>query len=584
MQKPYRSVLKRVILWPLFIMFFLSAAVFVTAMLNYDQARKQETENHLSVMRSGYTQLQNIMRQCEFTFARYFSTEPSSGILKNVEEGAQITEYLEAMVDSIRILEPLKNANEIVDGIFLYFPNIPSLNFRGISQKDLQDAISEKLVQEDAIYNQWHLISTGSGRYMVYIMRSQKACCGCWMRADYVISRLGLENDNVRGGEFYIADHFENNTLSEEGLHDTVAAEEIGIKSVKSGRKKYDNYVIPDSGKIEAVYLGLLIPEGNLFGQMPLLHRIVFLMAFLGFASTIIVVLWLNSRISKPIFQLKEAMERFGNGEVEYRLEERNARTADEFDLLGHSLNEMMDQVNELEYNLYETRLKEQEINLKYISQQIRPHFILNALNVIYTYKEDEFPLIKKMVIYLVNYFRYIVNLRVDFVELRYEFRHIENYLKIQRERTQNKIDFFVEWEHSVSDVLIPPLILQTFVENSIKYAVNDNTLFIILRGYEEDGKLKIRISDTGQGFDEKTLQNIRTFLETREEDGSLGVGIVNTVQRMDILYHGKVDLTVSNTESGGACTEITLPLLRKEAAPQEEKERTRKDVQCSDC
>ena len=530
MQKPYRSVLKRVVLWPLFIMFFLSAAVFVTAMLNYDQARKQETENHLSVMRSGYTQLQNIMRQCEFTFARYFSTEPSSGILKNVEEGAQITEYLEAMVDSIRILEPL-----------------------------------------------------GSGRYMVYIMRSQKACCGCWMRADYVISRLGLENDNVRGGEFYIADHFENNTLSEEGLHDTVAAEEIGIKSVKSGRKKYDNYVIPDSGKIEAVYLGLLIPEGNLFGQMPLLHRIVFLMAFLGFASTIIVVLWLNSRISKPIFQLKEAMERFGNGEVEYRLEERNARTADEFDLLGHSLNEMMDQVNELEYNLYETRLKEQEINLKYISQQIRPHFILNALNVIYTYKEDEFPLIKKMVIYLVNYFRYIVNLRVDFVELRYEFRHIENYLKIQRERTQNKIDFFVEWEHSVSDVLIPPLILQTFVENSIKYAVNDNTLFIILRGYEEDGKLKIRISDTGQGFDEKTLQNIRTFLETRKEDGSLGVGIVNTVQRMDILYHGNVDLTVSNTESGGACTEITLPLLRKEAAPQEEKERTWKDVQCSD-
>jgi sensor histidine kinase YesM len=360
-------------------------------------------------------------------------------------------------------------------------------------------------------------------------------------------------------------DRFGNNTLSEGNLHDAAASEQIGIESLKDGKKTYRNSVVPDSAKIEAVYLGLLIPRGNLLGQMPLLHRIIFLTAFLGFASTIIVVLWLNSRISRPVFLLKEAMERYGSGDVEYRLEERSTRTADEFDILGHSLNQMMDQVSELEYNLYETKLKEQDINLKYISQQIRPHFILNALNVIYTYKEDEFPLVKKMVIYLVNYFRYIVNLRVDFVELRYEFRHIENYLKIQRERTQNQIDFLVEWEHSVSDVLIPPLILQTFVENSIKYAVSDNTLFIILRGYEENGSLKIRISDTGQGFDEKTLQNIHTFLETRKEDGSLGVGIVNTVQRMDILYHGKVDLKVENTPSGGACTEICLPLLRRE-------------------
>ncbi len=562
MQKPYRSVLGRAVLWPLMIMLVLSMAVFATALLNYDQARKQETENHLGVMRSGYVQLQNTMRQCEFTFSRYFSTEPSFGFLKNIQEDAKTTEYFEAVTDSIRVLEPVREANEIVDGIFLYFPNIPSLNFRGISQKDFHDALSEKLEREDAIYNQWHLMSTEAGQYIVYIMKSQQSCCGCWMRADYVISLL--ENDDVQSGEFYISDRFGENTLSEEELRNAVASEKIGVSSVESGKKEYDNYVVPESTSIQAIYLGLLIPEGNLFLQMPLLHRIVFSLAFLGFASTIIVVLWLNSRISKPVFQLKEAMERYGNGEVEYRLEERNARTVDEFDILGHSLNEMMDKVNELEYNLYETRLKEQEINLKYISQQIRPHFILNALNVIYTYKEEEFPLVKKMVIYLVNYFRYIVNLRVDFVELRYEIRHVENYLKIQRERTQNKIDFFVEWEHSVSDVLIPPLILQTFVENSIKYAVNDNKLFIIVRGQEENGRLKISISDTGQGFQEETLRNIRQFLETRADNGTLGVGIVNTVQRMDILYHENVELSVGNTESGGACTEIFLPLRRK--------------------
>ena len=563
MQKPYRSVMKRAVILPLMIMLFLSIAVFVTAMVNYDQAREKETDNQLWVMRSGYMQLQNIMRQCEYTFARYFSTEPSSGTLQSLEGSNQSTEYIVAMADSIRILEPLRTGNEIVDGIFLYFPNIPALTFRGIAKKDLHDAISEKLADEDTVFKQWQLLSTDSGQYIIYIMKKQDACCGCWMRAEKVRNWLGMENAEDRTGEFYIGDRFGENTLEDAALHGVVADERPGAEAIRCEGIDYVNHVVPQSDQIQSVYMGMLVPEGNLFGQMPLVHRVVFLVAFFGFASTIFVVLWLNSRISRPVFLLKEAMERFGNGDVEYRLKERNAKTMDEFDVLGHSLNEMMDKVNDLEYSLYETKLKEQEIGLKYISQQIRPHFILNVLNVIYTYKEDEFPLIKKMVIYLVNYFRYIVNLKVDFVELRHEFRHVENYLNIQKERTQNKIDFLVEWEHSVSDALIPPLILQTFVENSIKYAVSDNTVFIIIRGQEENGKLKISISDTGQGFDEKTLESIRSFLETRTDDGNLGVGIVNAVQRMDILYQGDVEVTVGNAASGGACTEIILQIRK---------------------
>ena len=454
----------------------------------------------------------------------------------------------------------LKDAQETVDGILLYFPNISRMNFRGSRQMELKEILTEQLLEQTAVYNHWHLVSAEQ-TYLVYIMKSGDACCGCWMSADNVLNRLGLQSSDLYTGIVFFEDVFGSNSLQDNNLETVV----LEAEDDNSGTGKDGYHVYYTKNTNHAVYMGLVIHNRSFFEQLSLPQRIIFLLAIFGFLATIIVVLWLNHRISRPIMALVDAMDRYGNGEVEYRLEERNARTTDEFDLLGHSLNEMMDKVNELEFNLYETRLREQDIQMKYISQQIRPHFILNALNVIYTYDEDEFPLVKKMVIYLVNYFRYIVNLKKDFVELRYEFRHVENYLNIQKERTQNKIDFYVEWEHSVSDVLIPPLILQTFVENSIKYAVSDNKLYIIIRGYEEDGKLKIVISDTGQGFDDKTLQSIRTFLETREDDGQLGVGIVNTVQRMDILYHGEESLTVGNTESGGACIEICLPLLRNE-------------------
>lgn len=542
MEKRYHSIIKRVVLWPLVIMLFLSAAVFTVAVLFYNQTKEREVDSRIAMMDSGYAQLESIMKQCEYTLARYFSVEVASGILRNLPETASPEDYILPEADSIHYLEMLDDAQEMVDGILLYFPNISRMNFRGFRQMELKDILSEQLLDQTAVYNQWHLVSAEQ-TYLVYIMKSGDACCGCWMNADNVLNRLGLQSSDLYTGIVFFEDVFGNNSLQD-----------------KDG---YHVYYTKNTN--HAVYMGLVIRSRSFFEQLSLPQRMVFLLAVFGFLATVIVVLWLNHRISKPILQLVDAMDRYGNGEVEYRLEERNARTTDEFDLLGHSLNEMMDKVNELEFNLYETRLREQDIQMKYISQQIRPHFILNALNVIYTYDEDEFPLVKKMVIYLVNYFRYIVNLKKDFVELRYEFRHVENYLNIQKERTQNKIDFYVEWEHSVSDVLIPPLILQTFVENSIKYAVSDNKLYIIIRGYEEDGKLKIVISDTGQGFGEKTLQSIRTFLETREDDGQLGVGIVNTVQRMDILYHGEESLTVRNAESGGACIEICLPLLRNE-------------------
>ncbi|MBP3900788.1 MAG: HAMP domain-containing protein, partial [Blautia sp.] len=279
------------------------------------------------------------------------------------------------------------DGNEFVEGIFLCFPDIPSLNYRGTTRKNLQDMLSDKIQAGDIICNQWFLMSTEDSQYIVYAMKQKNAYCGCWMDTGNVLKAMGLANAEDQSGEIYFADIFGENSLKDKTLHDLIGQNEEYTKALRSGNTKYNNYVVEDGS--HSLYMGLVIPEGSLFGQMPLMHRIVFLLAFLGLASTIALVLWLNTRISRPIFQIKDAMERYGNGDVEYRLEERNGKTADEFDLLGHSLNEMMDKVNELEYNLYETRLKEQETQLKYISQQIRPHFILNALNVIYTYKEE---------------------------------------------------------------------------------------------------------------------------------------------------------------------------------------------------
>ena len=87
---------------------------------------------------------------------------------------------------------------------------------------------------------------------------------------------------------------------------------------------------------------------------------------------------------------------------------------------------------------------------------------------------------------------------------------------------------YFAEWEDELSEAKIPAVVIQTFVENSIKYSFErDKAIYIVIlaRQYGED-RIELMISDTGKGFQEETLVKIRRFLESHEYSEELGVGI----------------------------------------------------------
>ena len=148
-------------------------------------------------------------------------------------------------------------------------------------------------------------------------------------------------------------------------------------------------------------------------------------------------------------------------------------------------------------------------------------------------------------------------------MEVEKELRHVENYLNIQKERYQDRFEFFVEWEIQTERLLIPPLIIQTFVENCIKYAIkHEGTVFIYALASIEKDRLKLMVADTGPGFSKQALEQIRQFIKTREIREELGVGIQNAIERLDILYEGQVEVTVRNALSGGAVVELYLPML----------------------
>lgn len=559
-QKKSQSIVRRVVLLPMSVMTIIVCITIVSCAIGFLNMRQQMIDSNISTLQISQNQLENLLKQIDHAFIEYWNSNESYAYLKGYNRSTPREQYLVHESDTLTWMQTLSNSYAEVQGTFAYYENIGNYLFRGSTNPDVNAYVRARVQSGHTSSNHWELATIGGQQYLLIIKHYNRFYGGVWIPVDILTQNLNLDSEGYRG-YVYLIDSGSRNTLA-----DTEACrmllEEGGAKTRLLVRDQTLYNYLADSSQ-EDLMLGILIPQTSLIEDIPLLNKGIFILAMLSVLLVPVLVLWLRRKIAVPVRAIDDAMQLIGEGNMDYRIPLPDKKAYDEFDRLFARFNQMMDEWNELEFNLYKTKLKEQQTELKYISQQIRPHFILNALNIIYTYEENEFPLVRKMVLYLTEYFRYIVNLRVDFVEVEQELRHIENYLNIQKERYLDRFDFFVEWEVAAQKLLLPPLIIQTFVENCMKYGMaGDRKAFIYVLASRKEHTLSLMIADTGNGFSEETLARINRFIQTREHQDGLGVGIENAIERMDILYEERVNVNVRNALSGGAVVELSLPLM----------------------
>lgn len=560
MEKKYQSVVRRVVLLPLSVMTVIVCVTIVSCVMGFINMRQQMIDSNVSSMQISQNQLENLLDQIDHAFIEYWNSNESYAYLKGYSRSTPKEEYLVHESDTLSWMITLSNSYREVQGAFVYYENLGNFLFRGLTNPHVNDYITTRVQSGLGSYNHWELVTIKGAQYLLIIKNYNRFYGGVWIPMETLAETLNLNNAGYRGS-VYLVDSANRSSLPDDGTRTLIATNGASVSRLTVRSRLHYNYLAQKSQ--EDVTLGILIPQTSLVEDIPLLNKGIFLLAFLSVLMVPVVTLWLRRKIAIPVRAIDDAMQLIGEGNTDYRLPIPDKRAFDEFDRLFARFNQMMDELNELEFNLYRTRLKEQQTQLKYISQQIRPHFILNALNIIYTYEQDEFPLIKKMVLYLTEYFRYIVNLRVDFVAVEQELRHVENYLNIQKERYLDRFDFFVEWEVAAAQLMLPPLIIQTFVENCIKYGMSgERKTFIYVLASRKQNTLNLMIADTGDGFAPDTLSQIAQFAATREHQEGLGVGIENAVERMDILYGQRIQMSARNALSGGAIVELYLPVL----------------------
>ena len=307
----------------------------------------------------------------------------------------------------------------------------------------------------------------------------------------------------------------------------------------------------------------VLVDYAEVFRNITLLEVFLSAVPIIITILSIIIILYIRQWMIKPITRLTERLSQLGDSipPSEFFISEGIL----EIDKANDKLNKVIFDMQELKIREYHSQLELKKIELNYLKNQIRPHFYLNMLSMIHSMLQTKnYKEIEELTILTSNYLRHLFMANQDFSELKDEVQHIKDYLEIQRIRYGNSIYFSLDYNSELQNTLVPSLLLQTFIENTIKHGFSFQDLFTILLSIkkvktEDSDYIQICIEDNGPGFSEEILSKLNQKQSLITEDGH-HIGITNTIERLNLLYPNDYTITFENNEEGGAKILLLIP------------------------
>lgn len=276
-----------------------------------------------------------------------------------------------------------------------------------------------------------------------------------------------------------------------------------------------------------------------------------------------------NRSIFQPLESLRNAMGEFSRGNIEIRLPEYKGKP--EIAELHATFNDMVGQIQHLKIQVYEEKLERERVRGNYLKVQIQPHFYVNILNLIYDFAQlDDCHSIQKLSRATAVYFRYILGQKGTLLPLKEEIYCIQNYVEIQKIRYGEKLEITMSISEGLEEQLILPLMLCTFVGNSVKHNIMLVPMLKIYIGVERfNGHTKMVVRDNGIGFDKEILDKINRN-EDIEQNGE-HIGIQNVKERIRIFYQEEADIQIKSSPGNTVVTIILPEAIPSKLSEEEE-------------
>lgn len=270
--------------------------------------------------------------------------------------------------------------------------------------------------------------------------------------------------------------------------------------------------------------------------------------------------IFLPKSFTRPITDLIGVTDMVAKGDLSAR---STNDSNDEVGILAHSMNQMIEKINELLSQITKEQIRIREAELELLQSQINPHFLYNTLDTIIWLAEggDEKRVVG-MVKSLSAFFRTSLSRGRDIIPIREELLHAKSYLEIQQFRYQDILEYEIDVPDEFEDCTIPKITIQPLIENALYHGIKNKRGGgkIIISANRSGDDFVISVSDNGIGMTPERLSEVISGLSSISSADNTIYGLYNVNERIKLKFGDKYGITLHSVYNEGTTCNILLP------------------------
>ena len=527
-------------------------------------------------------------------FTQYNKMMDKSSLWRLVNQSCNENEKTREYNDIVECYQDMKalysSYPEVIDSLYFEFGDgnsIPLYKDMFLEQKDVKwDDLFQKEYEGNFGYywinrHEEQIFRTKNPRYVISLIQNLKnikeentSFMVLNFKSTYIekileetrISENGymmmISQDGRLGGE----EKEEKYQLSDSDIEKILGREEQNTIYETTGENNKEKlFVYCDTLKMNGWTIVSVVPEKDLLSSMKeFLPVLIGVIASLFLLATIFFMLSAG-RITKPIERLTNQVIEFQtNQDISF---DAGENAGYEVQILSTGLTGLKNRVEELLNQVRKEQEEKTKLELLILQEQIKPHFLYNTLaSIKQLISMEENEKAENMCEALSRFYRIGLSDGKDFITIKEEAEHVENYLLIQRYRYNTNFEYSINISERILDEKLLKLSLQPLVENAIYHGIKKKEEYgmIIISGYEKDDYIYLEVFDDGAGMTKDQLAELKETVNKRElNENTKHFGLSNVNHRLKLYFGEEARLEFESTE--GMYTQVTMILPKGE-------------------
>ncbi|HBU82876.1 MAG TPA: sensor histidine kinase [Paenibacillus sp.] len=331
-----------------------------------------------------------------------------------------------------------------------------------------------------------------------------------------------------------------------------------------------NNYVTHATSHETGWITFIVTPKNSVLGSIHSVQSMSILLITALMLISFVYIFFSTRNLLLPIRKLRSQIWRINYSNMKLKVEDRPKNN--DLLLLNEAFQDLMERLQESIDREKKALHEEVTARNSALQAQIAPHFLHNVLYLIsIAAQEGKTQVVSDMCKHLSDSLRYIVSSPYAHVTMADELEHTRHYLSLVQQKYEEDLEWNIDADELASEVRLPRLVIQPFVENCIEHAFFNITppwrIQITVKQY--NGLWALEIKDNGEGFPpnkiEEILSNIQKsgtgMNQSPDRHTALGsMGIVNSVNRLKLMYSNRLIFNMYNNhtdEEKGATIQI---------------------------